>query len=165
MLSVDVLDELHDRKDKLVSRIYMRKLEELLLEDDKMLTRCSYCGKLFALCNRRKLVWTLFVSVCASHMCATAIHRLLLSDGAIGQSCVELTIWLCAPTGMSKSQNLYRLPRQRDCRACSHGQLGHEQIPPQSARTQAVVAGNLLEGVGHHCDTSLHSVQEELPCS
>lgn len=94
MLSVDVLDELHDRKDKLVSRIYMRKLEELLLEDDKMLTRCSYCGKLFALCNRRKLVWTLFVSVCASHMCATAIHRLF---GAIGQSCVVL-IYLAACT-------------------------------------------------------------------
>jgi hypothetical protein len=32
---VDVLDELHDRKDKLVSRIYMRKLEELLLEHDR----------------------------------------------------------------------------------------------------------------------------------
>jgi hypothetical protein len=66
MLSVDVLDELNDRKDKLVSRIYMRKLEELLLEDDKMLTRCSYCGKLFALCNRRKLVRAqCSVSICA----------------------------------------------------------------------------------------------------
>ena len=39
-----------------VSRIYMRKLEELFGEEGAMLTRCSYCSKLFAQRNRRHLV-------------------------------------------------------------------------------------------------------------
>ena len=32
------------------------QLEELLLEEEKMITRCAFCGQLFALKNRRKLV-------------------------------------------------------------------------------------------------------------
>ena len=39
-----------------VSRIYMRKLEELFGEEGAMLTRCSYCSKLFAQRNRPHLV-------------------------------------------------------------------------------------------------------------
>ena len=41
---VEVLDDLSDRKDKLVSRLYMRKLEELFVDEGKIITRCANCG-------------------------------------------------------------------------------------------------------------------------
>lgn len=56
MLSVDDLDEIVDRKDKLVSRIYMRKLEALFTQHHQVLTRCAFCGQLFATKNRERLV-------------------------------------------------------------------------------------------------------------
>jgi hypothetical protein len=43
-LTVEVLDDLSDRKDKLVSRLYMRKLEELFVDEGKIITRCANCG-------------------------------------------------------------------------------------------------------------------------
>ena len=41
------LDEVKDRKDKLLSKIYMKKLEELLENENNMLSRCVYCNKLY----------------------------------------------------------------------------------------------------------------------
>ena len=46
-IKLDRLDVLKERKDKLVSRLFMKKLE-LLLEDEKnYLHKCAYCLKLF----------------------------------------------------------------------------------------------------------------------
>jgi hypothetical protein len=46
-IKLDRLDILKERKDKLVSRLFMKKLE-LLLEDEKnYLHKCAYCLKLF----------------------------------------------------------------------------------------------------------------------
>jgi hypothetical protein len=46
-IKLDRLDVLKERKDKLVSRLFMKKLE-LLLEDEKnYLNKCAYCLKLF----------------------------------------------------------------------------------------------------------------------
>jgi hypothetical protein len=42
-VKLDRLDVLKERKDKLVSRLFMKKLE-LLLEDEKnYLNKCAYC--------------------------------------------------------------------------------------------------------------------------
>lgn len=46
-IKLDRLDVLKERKDKLVSRLFMKKLE-LLLEDEKnYLHKCAYCLRLF----------------------------------------------------------------------------------------------------------------------
>ena len=57
-VSVDQLDELvaADRKDKIVSKMYMKKLEALLQADDHQLMRCALCGKLLAVKDRGSLV-------------------------------------------------------------------------------------------------------------
>ena len=44
---VQRLDTLRERKDKLISRLFMKKLEILLEKDKNYLNKCAYCNKLF----------------------------------------------------------------------------------------------------------------------
>ena len=46
-VSLDRLDCLKERKDKIVSRLFMKKLELLLEKDKNYLHKCAYCSKLF----------------------------------------------------------------------------------------------------------------------
>lgn len=46
-LKIDKLDTLKERKDKLVSRLFMKKLELLLEKDKNYLNKCAYCNVLF----------------------------------------------------------------------------------------------------------------------
>ena len=41
------LNELHDKKDKLKSKLFMKKLEYLFEEEHNMLHRCVNCGSLY----------------------------------------------------------------------------------------------------------------------
>jgi hypothetical protein len=43
-VSIDDLDTLKDKKDKLSSKLYMKKLELLFEEETNMLSRCVYCN-------------------------------------------------------------------------------------------------------------------------
>ena len=46
-LKIDRLDILKERKDKLISRLFMKKLELLLEKDKNYLNKCAYCYRLF----------------------------------------------------------------------------------------------------------------------
>eukprot|EP01083_Nonionella_stella_P033953 92900_1 len=48
MFKYHEIDAIEDPKDKIVSKLYMRKLEDLLANKENSLFRCSQCGKLFA---------------------------------------------------------------------------------------------------------------------
>ena len=50
-IKITDLDKLVDKKDKLMSKLYMRKLDHLLqaTESRYLLQRCAYCNKLFSL--------------------------------------------------------------------------------------------------------------------
>lgn len=54
-LSLDRLDSLKERKDKLVSRLFMKKLELLLEKEKNHLYKCAYCMKLFTESQRSYL--------------------------------------------------------------------------------------------------------------
>ena len=47
-VSIDRLDCLKERKDKIVSRLFMKKLELLLEKEKNYLHKCAYCSKLFS---------------------------------------------------------------------------------------------------------------------
>ncbi len=46
-IDLNKLDSLKERKDKLVSRLFMKKLEILLEKDHNYLYKCAYCCRLF----------------------------------------------------------------------------------------------------------------------
>lgn len=48
-ISLDDLDSLKDKKDKLTSKLYMKKLELLFEDESNMLQRCVYCNQLYTL--------------------------------------------------------------------------------------------------------------------
>lgn len=54
-LDLGKLDTLKERKDKLVSRLFMKKLEILLEKEDNYLWKCCYCNKLFTKRQRKEL--------------------------------------------------------------------------------------------------------------
>ena len=54
-VKIDKLDTLKERKDKLISRLFMKKLEILLEKDKNYLYKCAYCQKLFTKDQRRHL--------------------------------------------------------------------------------------------------------------
>jgi len=54
-VSLDRLDNLKERKDKIVSRLFMKKLELLLEKDKNHLYKCAYCSKLFTKKQRKVL--------------------------------------------------------------------------------------------------------------
>jgi Domain of unknown function (DUF3342)/CHORD len=56
LLDPEQLDEIKDRKDKLVTKVYMKKLEELLEDENNILSRCVYCNKLYTSSQREWMV-------------------------------------------------------------------------------------------------------------
>jgi hypothetical protein len=54
-VSLDRLNLLKERKDKLVSRLFMKKLELLLEKERNYLYKCAYCNKLFTMSQRKVL--------------------------------------------------------------------------------------------------------------
>ena len=54
-IQIQKLDTLKERKDKLVSRLFMKKLEILLEKDENYLYKCAYCMKLFTKSHRKYL--------------------------------------------------------------------------------------------------------------
>ena len=46
-MSLPDLNDLYDKKDKLKSKLFMKKLEQLFEEEHNMLNRCVNCGELF----------------------------------------------------------------------------------------------------------------------
>ena len=54
-IKADKLDGLKERKDKLVSRLFMKKLEILLEKEQNYLFKCAYCNKLFTKAQRKQL--------------------------------------------------------------------------------------------------------------
>lgn len=54
-LPLDRLDLLKERKNKLVSRLFMKKLELLLEKERNYLYKCAYCNKLFTMGQRKVL--------------------------------------------------------------------------------------------------------------
>lgn len=69
------LDKIKDKKDKLVGKLYMNKLNILLEDDSKTLYKCSYCHKLFTqrqqekfACPKAKIFIDFHGSVIANHM-------------------------------------------------------------------------------------------------
>ena len=47
LVSVDDLDNLKDKKDKLTSKLYMKKLELQFEEEANMIYKCAYCDYLY----------------------------------------------------------------------------------------------------------------------
>lgn len=47
LVSVEELDNLKDKKDKLMSKLYMKKLEHIFEDEQNMLQRCTFCSSLF----------------------------------------------------------------------------------------------------------------------
>ena len=54
-VSLDRLNSLKERKDKLVSRLFMKKLELLLEKNSNYLYKCAHCNKLFTIDQREVL--------------------------------------------------------------------------------------------------------------
>jgi hypothetical protein len=54
-VSLDRLNQLKERKDKLVSRLFMKKLELLLEKESNYLYKCAHCNKLFTMSQRKVL--------------------------------------------------------------------------------------------------------------
>lgn len=54
-VSLDRLNVLKERKDKLVSRLFMKKLELLLEKERNYLYKCAFCNKLFTMSQRKVL--------------------------------------------------------------------------------------------------------------
>jgi hypothetical protein len=48
-VDVETLDKLHDRKDKLRSKLFMKKLELIFENTENLLHRCIHCNQLFTL--------------------------------------------------------------------------------------------------------------------
>jgi hypothetical protein len=48
LIDVQKLDEISDRRDKLLSRIYTNKVEAMMDDETNHLSRCIYCDRLFA---------------------------------------------------------------------------------------------------------------------
>ena len=52
-VEIEALDTLKDKKDKLKSKIFMKKLEILFQDSQNMLQRCAHCSALFTASQRR----------------------------------------------------------------------------------------------------------------
>jgi hypothetical protein len=57
-ISLGEMNEISDKKDKLRSKLFMKKLEHLFEEDNNMLHRCQNCGVLFTQHQREWMVCT-----------------------------------------------------------------------------------------------------------
>lgn len=52
-VEIEMLENLVDKKDKLKSKIFMKKLEILFQDSQNMLQRCAHCSNLFTASQRR----------------------------------------------------------------------------------------------------------------
>lgn len=55
-VDIETLDEIKDKKDKLKSKLYMKKLELLFADSDNLLNRCAHCSQLFTNLQRKWMV-------------------------------------------------------------------------------------------------------------
>lgn len=74
-ISLTDLDSLKDKKDKLSSKLYMKKLELLFEEEVNTLNRCVYCDQMFTttqrewmVCPKAKIFIDFHGSVIAQHV-------------------------------------------------------------------------------------------------
>ena len=72
---IEELDEIKERKDKLLSKLYIKKLELLLEDENNSLFRCVYCNKLFTraqkawmVCAKAKIFIDFHGNVIAEHV-------------------------------------------------------------------------------------------------
>jgi hypothetical protein len=75
LVSVDDLDNLKDKKDKLTSKLYMKKLELQFEEEANMIYKCAYCDHLYTnaqrewmICPKAKIFIDFHGSVIAQHV-------------------------------------------------------------------------------------------------
>jgi len=52
-VDIESLDQIKDKKDKLKSKLYMKKLELLFADSDNLLNRCAHCNQLFTNTQRK----------------------------------------------------------------------------------------------------------------
>ena len=52
-VTVEQLEELIDKKDKLKSKLYMKKLELIFQDGANLLHRCAFCNQLFTSSQRK----------------------------------------------------------------------------------------------------------------
>lgn len=50
------LDEIKDKRDKITSKLFIRKLEALLLRSENVINKCARCGQLYAASQKENLV-------------------------------------------------------------------------------------------------------------
>ena len=74
-ISIEDMETMKDKKDKLLSKLYMKKLEILFEDEASMLNRCVYCNSLFTLsqrewviCPKAKIFIDFHGSVIAQHV-------------------------------------------------------------------------------------------------
>lgn len=58
MMTLEQLDHVVDKRDRILSRIYMLKLEILTEDEGNLLQRCFYCNTLFTMDQQENLVCT-----------------------------------------------------------------------------------------------------------
>jgi hypothetical protein len=110
LIDVETLDEEKDRKDKLISKIYMKKLEIMLEDENNTLFRCIYCNKLFTrgqkaimVCSKANIFIDFHGTVIAEHVADRSwdinkfIHY-LRQQGALGWREINWKMWahLCS---------------------------------------------------------------------
>ena len=102
---IEELDEIKDRKDKLLSKLYMKKLELLLEDENHTLFRCVYCNKLFTrsqkawmVCSKANIFIDFHGTVIAEHVADRSwdinkfIHY-LRQQGALSWKEIYYKIW------------------------------------------------------------------------
>ncbi|CAG9324974.1 unnamed protein product [Blepharisma stoltei] len=69
------LDDIKDRKDKLVSKLFMKKIEEIMEDENNNFNRCVYCNKLFTneqhdwmICEKARIFIDFHGNVIAEHV-------------------------------------------------------------------------------------------------
>lgn len=105
LIDIQQLDEEKDRKDKLVSKLFMKKLELLLEDENNTLFRCVYCNKLFTrtqkswmVCSKANIFIDFHGKVIAEHVADRAwdinkfIHY-LRQQGSLGWREIYWKMW------------------------------------------------------------------------
>lgn len=102
---IEDLDELKDRKDKLISKLYMKKLEIMLGDENNALFRCVYCNKLFTraqktwmICSKAKIFIDFHGTVIAEHVAdrswdANKFIYFLRQQGGLSWREIHWKIW------------------------------------------------------------------------
>jgi len=75
LVPIETLDALKDKKDKLCSKLFMKKLEQIFEDEANMLSRCTYCNTLFTpsqaewmVCPKAKIFIDFHGGVIAQHV-------------------------------------------------------------------------------------------------